>query len=134
MMTVVPFDVLTATATKLESLLSSGAVTSTQLVEVYLAESDKHNVYSKAVIATAPSTSLMEKAKTLDKERSSDPVRFNLHGLPTLVKVWPALISCSASDLQRQGQRGYSPRSEHGDQFWQLRLRRITSKEERGYD
>lgn len=101
MMAAAPFDVLTTTATELGSFLSSGAVTSAQLVEVYLAEIDKHNGYLKAVIATAPKTSLVEKAKTLDNERSCGTVRSPLHGLPILVKVWPTLIACSASDSQR---------------------------------
>ena len=71
---------------ELQSLLSSGKLTSAQLVEVYLAEIDKYNGYLKAVIATAPKQQLIEKAKTLDHERSRGTLRSQLHGLPILVK------------------------------------------------
>ena len=82
-----PFDVLTTTAAELESLLDAGRLTSKELVHVYLAEIDKKNGYLKAVIATAPRTSLMEKAHALDEERSGGAIRSRLHGLPILVKV-----------------------------------------------
>lgn len=38
MMATAPYDVLTTTATELETLLDSGKLTSAQLAEVYLAE------------------------------------------------------------------------------------------------
>ena len=83
----VAFDVLTTTAAELQRSLNSGLLTSVQLVEVYLDQIEKHNGYLKAVIATAPRASLMEKAKSLDKERFSGTIRSQLHGLPILVKV-----------------------------------------------
>lgn len=91
MMESIPFDVLTTTAAELQSFLSSGKLTSTQIVEVYLAEIEKHNAYLKAVIATAPKSSLLERANALDKERTSGTTRSQLHGLPILVKVSPFL-------------------------------------------
>ena len=87
MMSPVAFDVLTTTAAELKTSLTSGLLTSVQLVEVYLDQIKTHNEYLKAVIATAPRASLIEKAKALDKERSSGTIRSQLHGIPILVKV-----------------------------------------------
>lgn len=86
-MATVAFDVLTTTAAELQMSLTSGLLTSVQLVQVYLDEIEKHNGYLKAVIAAAPRASLMQKAKALDEERSSGTIRSQLHGLPILVKV-----------------------------------------------
>ena len=83
----VAFDVLTTTAAELQRSPNSGLLKSVQLVEVYLDQIEKHNGYLKAVIATAPRASLMEKAKALDRERSNGTIRSQLHGLPILVKV-----------------------------------------------
>lgn len=81
-----PFDVLTTTASQVETLLASGNVTSAQLVEIYLAEIERNNGYLRAVISTAPRSSLIAQADALDRERSSGSLRSNLHGLPILVK------------------------------------------------
>ena len=70
MMAAGPFDFLRTTATELERVINSGAETGTQLVEVYLAEIDKHNGYLKAVIATTTEIFQMDKAKTLGKKRA----------------------------------------------------------------
>lgn len=87
MMALATFDVLTTTAAELQKSLNPGLLTSVQLVEVYLDQIERHNGYLKVVIATASRVSLMEKAKTLDEERSSGTTRSQLHGIPVLVKV-----------------------------------------------
>ena len=101
MMAPVAFDVLTATAAELQRFLDSGFLSSVQLVEVYLDQIEKHNGYLKAVIATAPRASLMEKAKALDKERSNGTIRSRFHGLPILVKVQNAQRLVVVQELTR---------------------------------
>lgn len=81
------FDVLTTTASQLSNLLAAGKTTTVQLAEIYLHEIEKHNGYLRAVIATAPRASLLEKAAVLDKERENGASRSKLHGIPILVKV-----------------------------------------------
>ncbi len=69
-------------------------------MEVYLDQIEKHNEYLKAVIATAPKASLLEKAKGLDEERSNGTIRSQLHGLPILIKAHIALrMPCTAAYL-----------------------------------
>lgn len=81
------FDPLTVTASELQDYLESGKLTSEQLVDVYLSEISKSNPYLKAVIATAPRESLLQRAQELDRERSAGKIRSKLHGIPILVKV-----------------------------------------------
>ncbi|PNP59590.1 hypothetical protein THARTR1_00763 [Trichoderma harzianum] len=80
------FDILTATADDLQQELSSGGITSKQLVKIYLSQIERHNDYLKAVISTAPETLLLERAAILDDERQSGKLRSPLHGIPILVK------------------------------------------------
>lgn len=80
------FDILTATADDLQRELSSGGITSKQLVKIYLAQIERHNDYLKAVISTAPEPLLLERAAILDDERQSGKLRSPLHGIPILVK------------------------------------------------
>lgn len=80
------FDILTATADDLQRELSSGDITSQQLVKIYLSQIERHNDYLKAVISTAPEPLLLERAEILDDERQSGKLRSPLHGIPILVK------------------------------------------------
>jgi amidase len=80
-------DLLTATAVDLQTLLSAGKTTSSELAGVYLARIAKHNEYLRAVIATTPQHILQAEAKRLDDERQSGSIRSALHGIPILLKV-----------------------------------------------
>ncbi|KAL6699633.1 amidase signature domain-containing protein [Trichoderma pleuroticola] len=80
------FDILTATADDLQQELSSGGITSKQLVKIYLSQIERHNDYLKAVISTAPEPLLLERAAILDDERQSGKLRSPLHGIPILIK------------------------------------------------
>lgn len=78
---------LETTARDLQSALSSGAITSVEIVNVYLAQIERHNDWLRAVLQVAPKHFLLERAGTLDKERQEGLLRGPLHGIPVLVKV-----------------------------------------------
>ncbi|PTB50725.1 hypothetical protein M431DRAFT_511647 [Trichoderma harzianum CBS 226.95] len=80
------FNILTATADDLQRELSSGGITSKQLVKIYLSQIERHNDYLKAVISIAPEALLLERATILDDERQRGKLRSPLHGIPILVK------------------------------------------------
>jgi len=85
-----PFDALTlqtATAVQLQSDLSSGRITSVQLVSACLSNIEKYDGYLHAVICSAPHERVIRAAALLDDERAAGKVRGPLHGIPVLVKV-----------------------------------------------
>lgn len=82
-----PFDVLTSDIQSIQTLLGSGTMCSTQLVEAYLAQIHQHDEYLHAMICTAPKASLHEIAIGLDMERQEGILRGPLHGIPIVVKV-----------------------------------------------
>ncbi|KAL1635198.1 hypothetical protein SLS58_010368 [Diplodia intermedia] len=84
-----PFDTLTATATGLSNLLRTNVLTSVELVDVYLAQIERHNRKGRqlrAVIAVAPRYHLFAIARRLDDERRAGHVRGPLHGIPCVVQ------------------------------------------------
>jgi hypothetical protein len=80
-------DPLTATASELQARLTAKAVTSKDLVDLYLGQIARHNDYLKAIIATTPRDLLYQRAVDLDKERADGVFRGPLHGIPVLLKV-----------------------------------------------
>lgn len=81
------FDPLDTTASHLQSALSSGEITSVEIVKTYLRQIETHNDRLRAVLQVAPEHLLLERAETLDKEREEGSFRGPLHGIPVLVKV-----------------------------------------------
>ncbi|KAK3899057.1 amidase signature domain-containing protein [Staphylotrichum tortipilum] len=84
-----PFDPLVATASDLQKLLDDGVVTSEGLVNVYLAQIEKHNHHGmklNAVISTTPRDTLLTIARGLDQERRVRGKRGPLHGIPIILK------------------------------------------------
>lgn len=84
-----PFDTLNASATSLSRLLRAGNLTSVELVDIYLAQIERHNRKGRqlrAIISTAPRYHLFAIARRLDDERRAGKVRGPLHGLPVVVK------------------------------------------------
>lgn len=82
-------ELLSLDAATLQTKLESGAITSAELVEQYLAQIEKHDKQGlsvNALIAITPRQLLLTKAAELDKERSEGKVRSKLHGIPILVK------------------------------------------------
>lgn len=91
-MAVSDFDVLIATATDLQHLLSIKALTSVQLVEKCLQQVDKYNyagLHLNALLSVAPQHILLSAAMALDEERSRNKLRSPLHGIPIVLKVAP---------------------------------------------
>jgi amidase len=85
-----PFDTVTlrtATAAQLQSDLSSGKITSVQLVSACLSNIEKYDGYLHAVICSPPHERVVRTAAMLDDERAAGKVRGLLHGIPVLVKV-----------------------------------------------
>ncbi|KAI1110907.1 amidase signature domain-containing protein [Nemania sp. NC0429] len=82
-------NLLTVTGAELQDLLRDGQVLSTQLIELYLAQIEKHNhdgLKLNAMICTTPREVLIRIAKKLDQERIEGTVRGRLHGIPITVK------------------------------------------------
>lgn len=82
-------DVLTVTATSLQTLLNAGTFTTSSIIPYYLEQIDKHNhqgVHLNAIISVAPAAKLKKRAAQLDEERKNGHIRSPLHGLPILVK------------------------------------------------
>ncbi|KAF1818772.1 amidase family protein [Dissoconium aciculare CBS 342.82] len=80
-------NILAATATDLQILLSQGTITSRVLVDLYLQQISQYNGYLNAVIATAPTETLHYWADELDQERANGALRGPLHGIPILLKA-----------------------------------------------
>ena len=93
-----PFDVLTATASQLQTLLEAGTISSVDILNSYLDQIEKHNHNGQslhAVIATAPREIVLDRARLLDQERAERGPRGSMHGIPIIVKVClMRLIAC----------------------------------------
>ncbi|KAI0902934.1 amidase signature enzyme [Ustulina deusta] len=80
------FNHFTATASAVQELLRDGHFTSEQLIQVYLSEIDKNNVYLHALTSMPPREWLFEEARRLDQERRDGKKIGLLHGIPILIK------------------------------------------------
>ena len=80
-------DLIVATAGDLQKGLSSGQLTSFELVDAYLDQIEKQDGYLNAMISKPPRARLLKLAKKLDEERKNKAVRGKLHGIPILIKV-----------------------------------------------
>lgn len=83
------FDLLTVSAFELSELLNAQAVTSVQIVELYLREIESHNRRGRqlrALISVAPRPDVLKIAKKLDDERARGKIRGPLHGIPIVLK------------------------------------------------
>lgn len=81
------FDVVEKTIPDLQTAMTSGSVTSRQLVAAYLARIDAYDQQGprlNAMVALNPRA--LADAEALDKERASGRVRGPLHGIPIVVK------------------------------------------------
>lgn len=77
-----------ATAGDLQRDLSSGNLTSVELVNACLDQIEQHDdYYLHAVISRPPRANLVEQAQRLDVERKTKNARSKLHGIPILIKV-----------------------------------------------
>ena len=89
-------NLLTATAGDMQRSLSSGILTSVELVNACLDQIEQHDDYLHAVISKPPRMILVEQAEKLDVERKMNGARGKLHGIPILIKVLPSSFSMAA--------------------------------------
>jgi amidase len=83
------FDPLTVSAFELSELLNAQAVTSVQIVRLYLREIEMHNRRGRqlrALISVAPKYEVLKIARKLDEERARGKIRGPLHGIPIVLK------------------------------------------------
>ena len=83
------FDPLTVSAFELSELLNTQAITSVQIVRLYLKEIEMHNRRGRqlrALISVAPKHELVRIARKLDEERARGKIRGPLHGIPIVLK------------------------------------------------
>jgi amidase len=81
------FDLLEATIPELQSALAAGAVTSRDLVAMYLARIDAYDQKGPALNAiSAINGQALAEAAALDAERRTRPLRGPLHGIPIIIK------------------------------------------------
>lgn len=83
-------NLLVATAGDLQRDLSSGQLTSVELVNACLDLIEQHDDRLHAVISRPPRANLVEQAQKLDVERKTKKSRGKLHGIPILIKVGAA--------------------------------------------
>ena len=82
-------DLLTASASDIQILLSSGKITSLELVEICLARIDRYDRSGwelQAMMFISNREKLMDVARGLDQERAAGKVRGRLHGVPIVLK------------------------------------------------
>lgn len=83
------FDPLVMSAFELSELLNAQAISSIEIVELYLEQIERHNRRGRqlrALISVAPKHELLKIAKKLDDERLRGKVRGPLHGIPIVLK------------------------------------------------
>jgi hypothetical protein len=83
------FDPLVVSAFELSELLNAQAITSVEIVELYLYQIEQHNRRGRqlrALISVAPKHELLKIAKKLDEERLRGKIRGPLHGIPVVLK------------------------------------------------
>ena len=84
-------NLVTASASELQALLSSGKITSLELVKQCMAQIEKHDRKAgsaelRAMMFITREEKVLEIAAGLDEERSVGKVRGPLHGIPVVLK------------------------------------------------
>lgn len=79
------FDTLITTVKDLQQELSTGDLTSVDIVKEYYHSILSYNGYLNAVYELAPGA--LEQAEKLDKMREQGQILGHLHGIPVLLKV-----------------------------------------------
>lgn len=79
------FDTVTTTVRDLQRELTTGNLTSVDIVKEYYRSILSYNGYLNAVYELAPGA--LEQAEVLDKMREQGQILGHLHGIPVLLKV-----------------------------------------------
>ena len=85
-----PVDLIAESASELQERLSSGSLTSVELVKMCLEQIDKYDRKGpnlRSIISVASEAKLIERAGLLDNERGAGRVLGPLHGIPIIIKV-----------------------------------------------
>ncbi|KAJ5167002.1 amidase signature enzyme [Penicillium canariense] len=80
------FNVLITNAVDLQQLLEENKITSTQVVEKYLAQIDRYEPALNALISPLPRDKVLKIAKARDEERQKRQIRGPFHGIPIILK------------------------------------------------
>jgi amidase len=83
------FDPLVVSAFDISELMNAQAISSVEIVELYLHQIEQHNRRGRqlrALISVAPKHELLKIAKKLDEERLRGKIRGPLHGIPIVLK------------------------------------------------
>ncbi|KGO70257.1 Amidase [Penicillium italicum] len=85
----IAFDLVAASASQIQRLLSEGTLTTVHLVEQCLSQIeklDRQELSLNAMISIVPRPQLLKRAECLDKERQAGQLRGPLHGIPIVLK------------------------------------------------
>ena len=80
-------DVLALNVKLIQNLLEKGYNKSVYLVDLYLAQIQKHDGYLHAMLSIPSKYRLQNVAAGQDEERFSGKLRSPLHGIPVVVKI-----------------------------------------------
>jgi amidase len=83
-------ELLTLDASKLQSMLSQGSITSVSLAEQVLEQitrEDREGANLRAMLFVRPREMILEDAAKLDNERRHGKLRGPFHGIPIIVKA-----------------------------------------------
>src|SRR5213594_2598207 len=96
------FQLMEATIPDLQAALSAGAVTSRDLVTMYLARIDAYDQRGPALNAiSAINDKALAEADALDAERKTRPLRGPLHGIPVIIKDNYETVTMPTADGSR---------------------------------
>ena len=96
------FELLEATIPDLQAAMAGGAVTSRDLVTMYLARIDAYDQKGPALNAiSAINSQALAQADVLDAERRTRPIRGPLHGIPIIVKDNYETVTMQTADGSR---------------------------------
>ena len=96
------FELLEVTIPDLQAAMAGGAVTSRDLVTMYLARIDAYDQKGPALNAiSAINSQALAQADVLDAERRTRPIRGPLHGIPIIVKDNYETVTMQTADGSR---------------------------------
>jgi amidase len=99
------------TAAELQKLLTSGAITSCEVVKQCLKQIDKHNhqgLELHAILSVQSHAELLRRAQLLDDERKQGNTRGPLHGVPIILKDICATLDMPSTGGSHAFKKGHA--------------------------